>query len=157
MYRYYHAIAWHLFRAPTRGQARVLLRATLVNDALHMYWCRILSPRSWQPVALLLISVYVFSREFWGSHGHAWLVQVPHASAEVQNIGLSPFLSAQGLECELPLLLCLVCHTSMLREVINYLTSIMNSILSTHVLYIVSAPGVKPWDFIPSVTLLVSL
>ena len=77
--------------------------------------------------------------------------------AKVQNIGLSPFLSAQGLERELLLLLCLACHTSMLCEVINYLMSFINSILSACVPYIVSVLSVEHWDFLLSVALLVSL
>ena len=77
--------------------------------------------------------------------------------AKVLDIGLSPFLSAQGLERELPLLLCLAHHTSMLHEVINYLTSFINSILSTCVPYIVSVFSVEHWDFLLSVALLVSL
>ena len=86
-----------------------------------------------------------------------WLVQAPHTLAEVQNIRLSPFLSTQGLEHELPLLLCLAHHTSMLRKVINYLMSIISSILSVCILCIVSALSVKHWDFRLSVTFLVSL
>ena len=85
------------------------------------------------------------------------LVHASHTLAEVQNIGLSLIWTALSLECELLSLLCLVHHTSMLHEVINYLTSIISSILSAHILCIVSALSVKPWDFRLSVTFLVSL
>ena len=50
-----HSLA--LIQSSDSGPDSGFAACTLVNDALHMLWCHVLSPWSWQPVAPLLSSV----------------------------------------------------------------------------------------------------